>query len=345
MVTSLACVALMLAMATACTNFIVTKGASSDGFNSISYTDDGGNNYGEITLLRAADHPAGAMRKIWRWEDGKYLGEIPEAAHTYHVVGNMNEHQLSIGETTFTGRPELRNPLEIATMDYANLMSLSLQRARTAREAIALIDRLTTDHGYASTGESLTIADPDEIWHMEIAGRGREKGAVWVARRAPDGSIGGHANQARITTFPHDDPEDTRFSADLVAWARRAPICACATWCMQHAACSMQHAACSMRMRVWCSGGRPPGARVAAASDLAATPGFIRLICASHHTGCDALLPITWGARTPGARGTSLPTRLPRASTSRRWSTRSPSTARGTARCACGTSSAASPRV
>merc|ERR1719223_1063822 len=135
----------------------------------------------------------------------------------------MNEHQLSIGETTFTGRPELRNPIEVgAKMDYANLMSLSLQRARTAREAIALIDQLTTLHGYASTGESLTIADPDEIWHMEIVGKGKVKGAVWVARRVPDGCIGGHANQARITTFPHDDPEDTRFSADLVSWAQSA---------------------------------------------------------------------------------------------------------------------------
>ena len=141
-----------------CTNFIITKGASAEGFNSFSYTDDGGNNYGEITLLPAADHPPGTMRKIWRWEDGKYLGEIPEAAHTYHVVGNMNEHQLAIGETTFTGRPELRNPTEIATMDYANLMSISLQRARTAREAIALMSQLTADHGYASTGESMTIS-------------------------------------------------------------------------------------------------------------------------------------------------------------------------------------------
>ena len=154
----LACFALVLAAATGCTNFMVTKGASEEGVNMITYTDDGGNNYGEITLLPAADHPPGTMRKIWRWEDGKYLGEIPEAAHTYHVVGNMNEHQLAIGETTFTGRPELRNPAEIATMDYANLMSISLQRARTAREAIALMSQLTADHGYASTGESMTIS-------------------------------------------------------------------------------------------------------------------------------------------------------------------------------------------
>ena len=128
---------LFVPLVSACTNFIVTKGASLEGHNSFGYTDDGGNNYGEITLLPAADHPAGSTRKIWRWEDGKYLGEIPEVAHTYHVVGNMNEHQLAIGETTFTGRTELRNPMEIAKMDYANLMSISLQRAKTARQALA----------------------------------------------------------------------------------------------------------------------------------------------------------------------------------------------------------------
>merc|ERR1719223_2274408 len=137
----------------------------------------------------------------------------------------MNEHQLSIGETTFTGRPELRNPIEVgAKMDYANLMSLSLQRARTAREAIALIDQLTTLHGYASTGESLTIADPDEIWHMEIVGKGKVKGAVWVAQRVPDGYIGGHANQARITTFPHDDPENCLYSSDVIDFAIQAGL-------------------------------------------------------------------------------------------------------------------------
>lgn len=213
---------LLVPLASACTNFIVTKGASLEGHNSFAYTDDGGNNYGEITLLPAADHPAGSTRKIWRWEDGKYLGEIPEAAHTYHVVGNMNEHQLAIGETTFTGRTELRNPMEIAKMDYANLMSISLQRAKTAREAIDLMDQLTKDFGYASTGESLTISDPAEVWHMEIVGRGQEKGAAWVARRVPDGYIGGHANQARITTFPLDEPETTKYSVDLISWARRA---------------------------------------------------------------------------------------------------------------------------
>ena len=212
---------LLVPLVSACTNFIVTKGASLEGHNSFGYTDDGGNNYGEITLLPAADHAPGSTRKIWRWEDGKYLGEIPEAAHTYHVIGNMNEHQLAIGETTFTGRTELRNPMEIAKMDYANLMSISLQRAKTAREAIALMDQLTKAYGYASTGESLTIADPAEVWHMEIVGRGQEKGAVWVARRVPDGYIGGHANQARITTFPLDEPDTTKYSADLIDFARR----------------------------------------------------------------------------------------------------------------------------
>ena len=178
---------LFVPLVSACTNFIVTKGASLEGHNSFGYTDDGGNNYGEITLLPAADHPAGSTRKIWRWEDGKYLGEIPEVAHTYHVVGNMNEHQLAIGETTFTGRTELRNPMEIAKMDYANLMSISLQRARTAREAIALMDKLVQQYGYASDGESFSVADGDEVWLLEMIGKGSyEIGALWVAMRVPE---------------------------------------------------------------------------------------------------------------------------------------------------------------
>jgi len=202
-----------------CTNLLVSKGASTDGSTFITYLADSHVLYGELYYFPASDHPAGTMLDIYEWDTGKYLGQIPQVEHTYHVVGNMNEHQLSIGETTFGGRSELRDTT--ALIDYGSLMWITLQRAKTAREAIQVIDDLLQTYGYYSSGESFSIADPNEVWIMEIISKGmKEKGAVWVARRVPDGYISGHANQARIRTFPQDDPENTLFSDDVIDFAR-----------------------------------------------------------------------------------------------------------------------------
>jgi dipeptidase len=168
----------------------------------------------------AADYPAGAFVDVYEWDTGEFLGKIPQVRHTWSVVGNMNEHQLAIGETTFTGRPELQDSTGI--IDYGSLIYMTLQRAKTAREAITIIDKLMTAHGYCSTGESFSISDPNEVWIMEIMGRGPgNKGAVWVARRVPDGYVCGHANQARITTFPVKDPENCLYAKDVIELARK----------------------------------------------------------------------------------------------------------------------------
>jgi len=185
----------------ACTNFLVTKGASADGSTMISYAADSHVLYGELYHYPAADYPEGAMRDLYDWDSGKYLGQIPEVRHTYNVVGNMNEWQLAIGETTYGGLDTLWHGDGL--MDYGTLIYISLQRCKTAREAIRNIAELTAKYGYISEGESFSIADPNEVWIMEVIGKGKfEKGMVWVARRIPDGYVCGHANQARITTFP-----------------------------------------------------------------------------------------------------------------------------------------------
>ncbi len=187
--------------ADSCTNFLITRGATVDGSTMISYAADSHVLYGELYFWPAADHAPGTMLDVWEWDTGKHLGQIPQATHTYSVVGNMNEHQVAIGETTFGGRHELRDTTAI--IDYGSLMYLALQRARTAREAIRVMAGLVDRYGYYSTGESFSISDPKEVWIMEMIGKGPgRKGAVWVARRVPDGYICGHANQARITTFP-----------------------------------------------------------------------------------------------------------------------------------------------
>lgn len=204
----------------ACTNFLITKGATVDGSTMITYAADSHTLYGELYYQPAADHPEGAMRKIYEWDTGKFLGEIPEVPHTYSVVGNMNEFQLAIGETTFGGRPELASQ-EGAIMDYGSLIYVTLQRAKNAREAIQVMTDLVEKYGYYSSGESFSIADPDEVWILEMIGKGEsEKGAVWVAVRVPDGYISGHANQARITTFPLNDKENCVYSKDVIAFAR-----------------------------------------------------------------------------------------------------------------------------
>ncbi len=187
--------------ASACTNFLITKGASTDGSTMISYAADSHVLYGELYHYPAADYPEGAMRDLYDWDSGKYLGQIPEVRHTYNVVGNMNEWQLAIGETTYGGLEELWEGEGL--MDYGTLIYISLQRCKTAREAIKNIAELTAKYGYISEGESFSIADTEEVWIMEMIGKGKfEKGMVWVARRIPDGYVCGHANQARITTFP-----------------------------------------------------------------------------------------------------------------------------------------------
>ncbi|RKE02166.1 dipeptidase [Marinifilum flexuosum] len=188
----------------ACTNYLVTRGASTDGSNMITYAADSHVLYGELYFRPAADWAEGTMIDVYEWDTGKYLGKIPQVPHTYSVVGNMNEFQLAIGETTYGGRSELgTGKQEGALIDYGSLIYLTLQRAKNAREAIKVMTELVENHGYYSSGESFSISDKNEIWILEMIGKGNgEKGAVWVARMIPDGYVSGHANQARITTFP-----------------------------------------------------------------------------------------------------------------------------------------------
>ncbi len=198
----------------ACTNFLITKGASKDGSVMITYSADSHVLYGELYYWPAKNWPAGTYVDVYEWDTGKYLGKIPQKAQTYSVVGNMNQHQLSIGETTFGGRPELADSTGI--VDYGSLIYMTLQRAKNAREAIATFSQLLSDYGYASSGESFSIADANEAWILELVGKGQgKKGAVWVARRIPDGYISGHANHPRITTFPLADGVKSITSKDL----------------------------------------------------------------------------------------------------------------------------------
>jgi dipeptidase len=185
----------------ACTNFLVTQGASTNGSVMITYSADSHVLYGELYYWPARDYPAGSMVDVIEWDTQKLKGRIPQVLHTYSVVGNMNEHQLSIGETTYGGIESLVNPEGM--VDYGTLIYFSLQRAKNAREAIKIISELVSEYGYASSGESFSIADKNEAWIFEIIGKGPgNKGAVWVARLIPDGYICAHANQARIQTFP-----------------------------------------------------------------------------------------------------------------------------------------------
>ncbi len=202
-----------------CTNFIVTKGASTDGSVMITYTADSYGFYGELYHFPAAVYSDGAWLEIYEWDSGKYLGRIPQAEVTYNVVGNMNEHQVVIGETTFGGREELVDPNGL--IDYGSLMYIALQRSKSARDAIKVMTDLVAEYGYHSSGESFSIADADEAWILEMIGKGEgNTGAVWAAVRIPDGYISGHANQSRITTFPLDDPENCIYSPDVISFAR-----------------------------------------------------------------------------------------------------------------------------
>lgn len=202
----------------ACTSLIAAKGATSDGSVFVTYAADSHVLYGELYNQPAADHPKGAMRDVVDWDSGRLLGQIPEVPHTYTTIGNMNEHGLTIAESTWGGRPELEGS---GMIDYGSLMYITLQRARTAREAIDVMTGLVDKYGYASEGESFSIADPDEVWIMEMIGKGKsDKGAVWVARRIPDDCISGHANHSRIHRFPLKD-KNTLYSPDVIKFARK----------------------------------------------------------------------------------------------------------------------------
>lgn len=219
----LAAMFLIPAESKACTNILVSKGASKDGSTMVTYTADSHTLYGCLYFWPAATHPAGTMRTVNDWESSKFLGEIPEARQTYSVIGNMNEHQLCIAETTVGGRSELVNPDGI--LDYGSLIYITLQRAKTAREAIKVMDELVNTYGYRSSGEAFSISDPNEVWHMEMFGKGKgNKGTVWVAMRVPEGYIGAHANHARITQIKFNDPENCLYSPDVISFARQAGL-------------------------------------------------------------------------------------------------------------------------
>ncbi len=205
--------------ASACTNFLITRGASADSSTMITYAADSHTLYGELYYFPAGKHVEGSLIDVHEWDTGNYLGKIKQVAQTFSVVGNMNEHQVSIGETTYGGRRELHDPEGI--VDYGSLMYLALQRARSAREAITIMTDLVAEYGYCSSGESFSIADPQEVWIMEMIGKGKgNRGAVWVARRVPDGYISGHANQARIRQFPLKDPKNCLYAKDVISFAR-----------------------------------------------------------------------------------------------------------------------------
>ena len=203
----------------ACTNLIVGKAASADGSVIVSYSADSYGMYGYLCHYPAAVHAEGTWREVYDWETGRYTGRIPEAAQTYNVIGNINEYQVTIAETTFGGREELVNPEGI--IDYGSLIYIALQRSKTAREAIDVMTSLVEEYGYNSGGESFTIADPNEVWIMEMIGKGPgRKGAVWVAIRIPDDCISAHANQSRIRQFPLKDKKNCLYSKDVIKFAR-----------------------------------------------------------------------------------------------------------------------------
>ncbi len=204
----------------ACTNFIVGKKASADGSIIISYSQDSYGSFEPLRVIPAADHPAGTMHPLYHYETSNYLGEVPEVAHTYGIVGLMNEHQVAIHETTWGGRVELVDTVS-GLIDYGSLMVLALQRSKTAREAIDVMTSLTETYGYESEGESFTIADPNEVWIMDMIGKGPgRKGTVWVAMRIPDDCISGHANQCRIRQFPLKDKKNCLYAKDVIKFAR-----------------------------------------------------------------------------------------------------------------------------
>lgn len=210
----------------ACTNLLITKGASKDGSVMVTYAADSHQLYGELYFTKGAKFAPGTMMKIYEWDTGKYMCDIPQAPQTYNTVGNMNEHQVIITETTFGGNEHLVDTT--ATFDYGSLIYVTLQRARSAREAIKIMTDFVKEYGYASEGESFSVADKNEVWILEMVGKGVKmvkgknvnKGALWVAVRIPDGYISAHANQARITQFPLNDPENCLYAPDVISYAK-----------------------------------------------------------------------------------------------------------------------------
>ena len=204
----------------ACTNLIVGKKASVDGSVLVSYNADDYGMFGHLCHYPAGTHMKGEMRKIFDWDTGEYHGEIPEAPVTYNVIGNINEFQLSIGETTYGGREEMVDTTGI--LDYGSLIYVTLQRAKTAREAIAVMTSLVEKYGYCSEGETFSICDPNEAWIMEMMGTGPgSKGVVWVAMRIPDNAICAHANQSRIGKFDMKDKKNVLYSKNVISYARK----------------------------------------------------------------------------------------------------------------------------
>lgn len=207
--------------ALACTNLIAGPRATADGSVFVTYAADSHNLYGMLTHTPAADHAPGEMRKVIEWDTNKPLGEIPQPEHTYNVVGNMNEHQVAIGESTWGGHEELVDTTGNSIIDYGSLIQIALERSKTAREAIKVMTDLVDKYGYASSGESFSIADKNEVWVMELIGKGAEKGAVWVAVRIPDNAISGHANEPRIRKIDFKDKENVMHSKDVISFARK----------------------------------------------------------------------------------------------------------------------------
>ena len=204
---------------TACTNFIVTKGASTDGSVICTYNADDYGMFLNLCHFSAATHPRGTMRQVYDWDSGEYHGEIPEAPATYNVIGNINEYQVTIGETTYGGRKEMIDPTGI--LDYGSLIYITLQRSRSAREAISVMTTLAETYGYNSGGETFTICDANEAWIMEMMGKGPgSKGVVWVAMRVPDNAICAHANQSRIGKIDMADKKNVLYSKDVIKFAR-----------------------------------------------------------------------------------------------------------------------------
>lgn len=206
--------------ASACTNYIVGKKASVDGSVMVSYNADDYGMFGHLCHYPAGTHPKGTMRKIYDWDSGEYHGEIPEAPVTYNVIGNINEFQLSIAETTYGGREEMVDPTGI--LDYGSLIYVALQRSKTAREAISVMTSLVEKYGYCSEGETFSICDPNEAWIMEMQGTGKgSKGVVWVAMRIPDDAVCAHANQSRIGKFNMKDKKNIIHSKNVISYARK----------------------------------------------------------------------------------------------------------------------------
>lgn len=207
--------------ADACTNFIAGKKATVDGSVMVTYADDSHTRFGDLFHASRSKHLPGTMRKVIDWGDNNYRGEIPQAAETFNVVGNMNEHQLVIGETTWGGHSELEDTTGNSILDYGSLIYITLERCKTAREAIKTMTDLVEKYGYASTGETFSIADKNEAWIMEMIGKGTEKGALWIAVRIPDDAICAHANEPRIRKVNYKDKENVMYCKDLFSFSRK----------------------------------------------------------------------------------------------------------------------------